>query len=105
MVNCLGDCLLIAFCHLRRAWRDFILGSVSQTQSEKGTLQIRACEEVAALIPGLSFSGFSRGEDNYEGPQARLLTEVLEPQWVGETMVATAPRSPCLPDKKAWILP
>lgn len=41
MVNYLGNWHLIAFCHLRGNWRDFLLGRMTECQVENAEFQIR----------------------------------------------------------------
>lgn len=45
MVNYMGNWHLIAFCHLRSEWRDFVLGRMTLCQVEGGAFQIRDKEE------------------------------------------------------------
>jgi predicted DNA-binding transcriptional regulator YafY len=45
MVNYLGNWHLIAFCHLRDGWHDFMLSRMSQTQVGVGTFPFRRGEE------------------------------------------------------------
>lgn len=45
MVNYLGTWHLIAYCHLRNEWRDFVLGRMTICQVESGTFQIRPKDE------------------------------------------------------------
>lgn len=45
MVNYMGNWHLIAFCHLRGDWRDFLLGRMTKCQMERTEFQIRDREE------------------------------------------------------------
>ena len=45
MVNYMGNWHLIAFCHLRNDWRDFVLGRMTHCQVEVKAFQIRDKEE------------------------------------------------------------
>lgn len=45
MVNYMGNWHLIAFCHLRGDWRDFLLGRMTKCQLDQTEFQIRAWEE------------------------------------------------------------
>lgn len=45
MVNYMGNWHLIAFCHLRQEWRDFVLGRMTLCQVEEAAFHIRDKEE------------------------------------------------------------
>ena len=45
MVNYMGNWHLIAFCHLRNDWRDFVLGRLTLCQIEGSAFQIRQKDE------------------------------------------------------------
>jgi len=45
MVNYMGNWHLIAFCHLRKDWRDFLLGRMNDCQMKNPEFQIRNREE------------------------------------------------------------
>ncbi|WP_224984213.1 helix-turn-helix transcriptional regulator [Geomonas agri] len=45
MVNYMGNWHLIAYCHLRGAWRDFMLGRMTLTQADGPAFQFRPDEE------------------------------------------------------------
>ena len=45
MVNCMGNWHLIAFCHLRNDWRDFLLGRITLCHAEKTAFAIRPKDE------------------------------------------------------------
>lgn len=45
MVNYMGNWHLIAFCHLRNDWRDFVLGRMTLTDVEGAAFQFRSVEE------------------------------------------------------------
>jgi len=45
MVNYMGNWHLVAFCHLRDEWRNFVLGRMTLCQMEEEAFQIRSKEE------------------------------------------------------------
>lgn len=66
MVNYMGNWHLIAFCHLRNDWRDFLLGRMKQCQVEETVFAFRDSREWQPLL-----------EDSFGIYQNRELFEVV----------------------------